>query len=311
MTLKPVNLVAAIAAEQASFQRRLAANNRILSATAAAKTGEISGTVTGKGKLLSGICVQAYGSQRAASSTTRRHPGMARTRSAHSRPAATTSPSRRSSSCPNRTNWLQQVYKNNNSISVNFNGGGRGPNRYCRSQAHGINGNLRLGGEISGTVTGKSGAKARGICVTAHGEVPARPELRLRESRQLGERHLPVPRHVPRQVHAAFQHRLRLAQRKLRTRRGTAPSRSRLAQHITVNQVLPTGASISGTVTLTTSSGTAAQGHLRRTYPTPAGPAARSPRLTARAATGPSGSPAAPSNSSSPPTAITTGTTHR
>ncbi len=252
MTLTPVNLVAAIAAEQASFQRRLAANNRILSATAAAKTGEISGTVTGKGKLLSGICVQA-------SEVSSGQFFDAKTSRIGTYAIRALSPGRYNVTfapilfCPNRTNWLQQVYKNNNSISVNFNGGGKVLTVTAGHKLSGINGNLRLGGEISGTVTGKSGAKARGICVTAQAKFPHGLNFGFGNQTAANGTY---------QFHAMFPGRYTLhfnigcgsrSENYAPVRHPTVTLR--LAQHITVNQVLPTGASISGTVTLTTSSG--------------------------------------------------------
>ncbi len=257
MTLRPVNPVAAIAAEQASFQRRLAANNRVLSATAAAKAGEISGTVNGKGKPLSGICVQA-------SEVSNGQFFDAKTSRNGAYTIRNVTPGRYNVVfapilfCPNRTNWLQQVYKDNNSLSVNFNGGGKVLTVTAGHKLTGIDGNLRLGGEISGTVTGKSGAKARGICVTAQAKFPHGLNFGFGNQTAANGTY---------QFHAMFPGRYTLhfnigcgsrSENYAPVRHPTVTLR--LGQHITVNQVLPTGASISGTVTLTTSSGQALKG---------------------------------------------------
>jgi hypothetical protein len=62
--------------------------------------------------------------------------------------------------CGNTGNWLVQVYKNKSTLtkptSVQVSRG---------KTTSGIDAKLELGGEISGTVTGKSGAKLSGICV--------------------------------------------------------------------------------------------------------------------------------------------------
>ena len=257
MTLRPVNTVAAISAMQASFRRALAANNRALSAAAAAKTGEVSGTVTGKGKPLSGICVQAEeinSGQTFAAETTKSGSYTIR----HVAPGRYNVIFAPILFCPNRTNWLQQVYKDNNSISVAFNGGGNVLTVAAGHKLTGIDGNLRLGGEISGVVTGKSGARARGICVTAQAEFPHGINFGFGNQTAANGTY---------KFHAMFPGKYALYFNIGCGSRSEnyAPVRHprvtlHLAQHITVNQVLPTGASISGTVTLTTSSGSPLKG---------------------------------------------------
>jgi Carboxypeptidase regulatory-like domain len=62
--------------------------------------------------------------------------------------------------CGNKGNWLLQFYKNTS------NGGKATPVKVTAGKTTpNINARLRLGGEIKGTVTSKSGAKLSGICV--------------------------------------------------------------------------------------------------------------------------------------------------
>jgi Carboxypeptidase regulatory-like domain len=166
MTLRPVNPVAALDARQASFRRGLAASNRKLSAAAATKTGQMSGKVTGRGKPLSGICIivtavagpQTYDIQTAKD-------GRYTVRGvAPGRYYVMFDPT---GVCPSRANWLQQVYKNDNNPFAPPAGRATAVRVRRGGKVSGINADLRLGGAISGTVTGKSGAKLRGICVMA------------------------------------------------------------------------------------------------------------------------------------------------
>jgi Carboxypeptidase regulatory-like domain len=165
--LHPVNLAAAIAAQQASFRRELAASDRVLPAAAAAKTGEIAGKVTGKGKPLSGICVAALsvnGSRGYVAMTTKHGTYTVRDVAAGKYHVVFAGPF-----CPAHGNWLPQAYKNDNKVSAVLGGGGTAVRVRAGHKTTGINGNLRLGGEISGTVTSTSGARLRGICVAATG----------------------------------------------------------------------------------------------------------------------------------------------
>jgi len=256
VTLQPVNVAAAIAAQQASFQQALAANGRQLSATAAAKTGKISGTVTGNGKPLAGICVRVeregriYGARTGKNGTyTARNilPGKYYVVFAQA------------SICPSRANWLQQVYKGNNNPWATSNNGGQTITVRAGRTTTGISGDLELGGEITGTVTGKSGAKLHGICVFAFAS--------------FGDHHLGASYSARTGANGSFQlHALAPGKYSLHFSLGCgsgaenyAPASHRtvklsLRQHLTVNQKLPAGASISGMVTLTSSSGSPLQG---------------------------------------------------
>ena len=252
MTLRPVSTEAGITARQASFQRTLAANNRILSAAKAAKTGKISGTVTGKGKPLSGICVEAlgirvggiYGAKTAKNGTyTIRNV----------RPGKYEVVFAPSFTCRNHTNFLQQIYKNDTTVSAFFTGKGTHVPVRAHRTTSGISGNLELGGQISGTVTGKSGAKARGICVTAEGRFPHHQGF------EFGTQTTADGTYV---LHALFpgKYTLQFSIGCGSRSENYAPTTHhavtlRLRQDLRINQVLPTGASISGKVTLGTSSG--------------------------------------------------------
>ena len=155
--------------------------------------------------------------------------------------------------CPARGNWLLQVYKDDNSPSALFRGGTVVRVRAGHETA-GINGNLRLGGEISGTVTSKSGAKLRGICVNASGG-PASVGFGFG-----GETHTAA--NGVYHVHALPKgnYTLQFAIGCGSHGSNYAPATHRavkigLGQHLTVNEELAPGASISGKVTLTSSSG--------------------------------------------------------
>jgi hypothetical protein len=249
--LRPANIGAALAARRASFQRALAANDRVLAAAAAAKTGEITGTVTGKGKPLSGVCVTAVqlrGDMIYAATTgkngryTVRHlpPGRYQVVLA-------------SFFCPSEGNWLPQAYKNDNSLSAVFGSGGKVIAVRAGHAITGINAHLRLGGQISGAVTGKSGTKLRGICVSALGPL-FYTELFVYETQTAanGSYHL----------HALWPGKYSLQFTIGCGSRGSnyAPAnhgagRIGLGQDKTVNETLKPGASIAGRVTLGTSSG--------------------------------------------------------
>ncbi len=161
--LRPVNLFAAIAAQQASFRRELAAGDRDLPAAAAAKTGKIAGKVTGKGKPLSGICVTALTGQRVDRLRRGRPQSTAPIRCATSRRASITSSLPGPSAQPAGTGCCRSTRTTTARPLCSVAGQSSGSAPVTRLP--GINGNLRLGGEISGTVTSKSGAKLRGICV--------------------------------------------------------------------------------------------------------------------------------------------------
>jgi hypothetical protein len=250
--LRPVSYTAAVAARQASFRRALAANARVLPAAAAAKTGEITGKVTGKGKPLTGICVTAVevGGDTVYGATT----GKNGRYTVRNLPPGRYQVVFASLLCPGSSgNWLPQAYKNDNSVSAVFGDGGAVIRVRAGHTTTGIDAHLRLGGEISGTVTGKAGTKLRGICVFAGGPL-LYSELFAYSSQTAanGSYHL----------HALFPGKYTLQFTIGCGSRGSnyAPATYRtskigLGQDETVNETLKPGASITGKVTLGTSSG--------------------------------------------------------
>ncbi len=172
MTLRPAD-PATLLRGAASWQRALAAANVRLTAAAAARTGEITGTVTGAGQSLRGICVEAgslsgsygYGTRTGKNGryTIRNvHPG---------RYDVVFEPSAYgpvSSSCEDTGNWLEQWYRAEDSpfgTSAQTVGVGAG------QTTAGIDARLVRGGQISGRVTTKSGKGLHGICVIAAGQL--------------------------------------------------------------------------------------------------------------------------------------------
>jgi Carboxypeptidase regulatory-like domain len=257
MMLQPANPVAAIAAQQASFRRMLAANGRALSARAAAKTGEIAGTVVGRGKPLGGICVRVLPVKSG-------HPYAAKTSKNGTYTVRNLAPGQYHVvfasvfTCPSRANWLQQVYKDVNDFVYSFNNSGTAVRVNAGHKTAGISGNLQLGGEISGTVTGESGARLRGICIFAGAA------LAHHRGYGFGSQ---TTANGSFQLHALFpgKYTLRFSIGCGSGSENYAPAthaavKVGLAQNLTVNEVMPTGASISGTVTLGSSSGTPLQG---------------------------------------------------
>ena len=252
--LRPVNPAAAVAARQASFRRALAAGSRSLSSPAAAKTGQISGKVTGKGKPLGGICLivtevvgpQSYSAQTAKNGTYTIRGVTPGRYDVIFNPLGV---------CPTNANWLQQTYKDDNSAY-----GGRTTAVRIKAghKTSGINADLRLGGEISGTVTGKAGARLPGICVVASADEGNGQYVNYQgRTAANGSYHL----------HALFPGKYSLYFEIGCGSHGAnyAPATHRavrvgLSQNLTVNEKLATGASISGTVTLTTSSGSPLKG---------------------------------------------------
>ncbi len=157
----------ALRSATATWHRFLAnATGRGLTAAAAAKTGQISGVVTGNGKKLGGVCVgvnpvnggQGYGA------TTGKNGSYV----VPHVPAGAYYVTFADIACFSTQNWLQQVYKGHNTP---FGFGGNPVTVTSGKTTKNINARLRLGGEISGTVTSKSGRKLGGICVTANGTV--------------------------------------------------------------------------------------------------------------------------------------------
>ena len=256
MMLRPANPAAALAAGQATVRRELAANSRTISASAAAKTGQITGTVTGKGKPLRGICVsvqplrsgQVYAAATGKNGTyTVRHvvPGRYHVSFA-------------GIFCASNTNWLPQVYKNDNNPTAIFTNAGTVIAVRAGHKVTGIDGNLRLGGELSGTVTSKSGTKLRGICVSAEGQVSKNFYLgTTTPTAANGIYHL----HALYPAKYSLQFSIGCGSRS----ENYAPASRRAVkvssgQDRIVNEQLAPGASITGKVTLTSSSGTPLSG---------------------------------------------------
>lgn len=164
LMLQPAD-AATMLADRASWHTMLAhAAGRGLSAAAAAKAGRISGVVTGAGKELRGICVLALPNNGNGYGATTRKNGTYTIRDI--------APGRYHVSfaadlCDGGTNWLQQEYPDENGpFSV-----GRPVKVTAGKTTAGIDGHLRLGGQISGTVTNASGKKLSGMCVNTDGVV--------------------------------------------------------------------------------------------------------------------------------------------
>jgi Carboxypeptidase regulatory-like domain len=250
MMLKPLG-AAALSSGPATFRRMLAAAaGRGLSATAAAKTGRITGLVTANGKPLHGICVEVSPTQSGEGygATTARN-GTYTVR--HIAPGTYYVVFASLFACPNNANWLQQAYRDDNNPFAGF---GQGANTVKVTSGHatrGINGELRRGGEISGTVTSKSGRKLRGICVNVNGFVPHGEIGYAVWTSATGAYHL----------HALFPGKYYLSFATGCGSRGNyapashKPVKIKYGQRSTISEVLGPGASITGKVTLGSSAG--------------------------------------------------------
>jgi protocatechuate 3,4-dioxygenase beta subunit len=135
-----------------------------LSASASARRGSISGLVTGDGRPLRGVCALAAPLSGNQSEVIVHTSKTGRYRIARLRPGryevgfvASYGP------CHNVGNWIIQLYPGVNAPFV------KGKVKAVRVRAgkdtRGIDGHLKKGGEISGTVRGKSGKALSGICV--------------------------------------------------------------------------------------------------------------------------------------------------
>ncbi len=158
---------ATVRSAAATWHRFLAnASGSGLAAAAAARTGQISGVVTGNGRKLRGVCILVMPAGRNGSiyaATTRKN-GSYLVR--HIRPGSYDVSF--GGFCANQ-NWLQQVYRGDNSP---FGFGGTPVPVKSGTTTTGIDARLRLGGEITGIVTTRSGRKLGGICVNAQVAVP-------------------------------------------------------------------------------------------------------------------------------------------
>ncbi len=253
MMLRPADPLAAIAAGQASFRHALAASGGRLTAAAAAKTGQISGRVTGKGKPVRGVCVQVLPAGRSGQgfgAITGKH-GTYSVRNIK--------PGRydvifASLDCQSSGKWLPQVYRNDNQPFAEFNGSGATVLKVrAGRKIAGINASLRLGGQISGTVTSRSGRKLGNICVVTFGSVPGGFFGIATATSANGSYHLgPLfPGKYPVQF-AASGCGSPAANYTPATHKAVKIG---YGQHLTVNAALAPGASITGIVTLGSSSG--------------------------------------------------------
>ncbi len=167
MMLRPAD-PATMLATQASWQRLLAASDAQLPAAAAAGKGAITGTVTGAGRPLRGICVRVYSNSTALgyAATTSRTGSYAVHNIRPGRYVVVFEPYDYGpvKTCTDGGNWLEQWYRGKTN-PLGFNAA------LIRVAAGktvtGIDAKLVRGGEISGRVTTRSGKGLRGICVLA------------------------------------------------------------------------------------------------------------------------------------------------
>jgi hypothetical protein len=239
---------AALQSNRASWQRMVAAaDGRGLSAAAAAKTGKIKGIVTGMGKPLRGICVITF--------PTNGGVGYAATTSKDgSYTIGDIKPGRYDVTfagplCPTTTNWLMQTYRNDNNP---FGLGATAVEVTSGKTRTGIDGHLRLGGEISGMVTSTSGHKLAGICVTVTGQVPHGLIGLQTQTGRNGSYHL----HALYPGKWSLQFSIGCGSTGNYAPAGHRAIRIRYGQDVSgIDAALGTGGTITGKVTLTTSSG--------------------------------------------------------
>jgi hypothetical protein len=165
MRLRPTH-PAALLPDRAAWRRMLANADRPLSAAAAATKGKITGVVTGKGRPLAGICVEVLPTQSGFGygATTGKKGAYTIGNVAPGRYYVIFEPMFQ---CPDRANWAEQNYRGHNEPFfvpgnvVKVSGG---------KTTSGINASLIRGGQISGTVTTRSGRGLPGICVQLNGQ---------------------------------------------------------------------------------------------------------------------------------------------
>ncbi len=160
---------ATVRSAAATWRRFLANASGSGLTAAAARTGRISGVVTGNGRRLRGVCVlvmPASGSGGSIDAATTRGNGSYLVR--HIR-AGSYYVSFAGFLCGNQ-NWLGQAYRGDNSP---FGFGGTAVTVKAGQTTTDIDARLRLGGEITGTVTTRSGRKLGGICVNGQVSVPS------------------------------------------------------------------------------------------------------------------------------------------
>ncbi len=174
-TLVPASV---LAANPAALAASLAAQRRPLTAAARARTGSISGTVTGNGRPQRRVCVVAISASGNNPETLVR---TSRTGRYQIKGLPTGSygvvflPN--SSLCHNGGNWLPQWYPN---LSTLFPGSKlKLVQVRAAHDTSDINARLRLGGEFSGVVRTSAGQPAQGICVRADGFLSEDDEIEL------------------------------------------------------------------------------------------------------------------------------------
>jgi hypothetical protein len=165
MTLRPAH-PAALLRSQAAWRLMVANADRPLSAAAAATKGRITGVVTGQGRPLAGICVEVLPTQTGFGygATTGKKGAYTIGNVAPGRYYVNFEPM---FMCPDNANWAEQNYRGHdapffvpgNVVKVS---GGKTTSR--------INASLIKGGQITGTVTTRSGRGLPGICAQVNGQ---------------------------------------------------------------------------------------------------------------------------------------------
>ncbi len=255
MTLRPLN-PAAMLPGPASWQRALARADQTLSAAAAAKTGSISGVVTGKGRRLRGICVEAAqtstgpGPVAEYGATTGKNGAY----TIHGLPAGSYYIEFEPFNlCANTANWLEQNYRGHNEL---FFIPGNVVKVASGKTVRGIDGSLTKGGQVSGTVKTRSGRGLPGVCVTFAGQI-AGTEFGLTTPTGKGGSYA---------MHGVFPGTYTLSFMGGCGLNGNyapafpAPFRIRRTDHRTVNVRLVPGAVLAGTVRFGSSTGQLLQG---------------------------------------------------
>jgi hypothetical protein len=166
VTLHPTSLASQPSRAAAWRQMLASARGLRLSAAAAAKIGQIAGRVTGNGHRLRGICITVFpaaggGGYGAVTGKDGRY-------TVRHIPAGRYQVIFSGLFCGSDGNWLQQLYPNTNTP---FPFGGKLVKVSSGRTTSGINARLRLGGEISGRVTTRSGKPLGNLCVVANGAV--------------------------------------------------------------------------------------------------------------------------------------------
>jgi Carboxypeptidase regulatory-like domain len=167
MVLRPASPATLLPSQHALRRMLAAGRSRMRISAAAKKTGQIGGVVTGKKRKLRGICVVTFpiqGGQGYSGSTAK--DGSYRIRNLPPGRYQVTFASQ--FFCPGKANWLEQTYRGQNNP---FETGATPVRVRSGKTTGGIDTNLLLGGEISGTVQARSGRKLAGICVNAEGKI--------------------------------------------------------------------------------------------------------------------------------------------